>query len=222
MRRLMEDVERIELSNGMEVVVQRTQTSTIAAELEVNAGALYEEKGEEGLAHFLEHVIVPPRNHPDFAILKLLGSVIGGGSNSRMFQALSRRKGLAYRVSGGYFGGDNFGDIYVRGNFLARRTEEAIDTIFDEFERIKSEGVTEVELDAKKKGANYMIAKSFETNRSRLEMIRDVLTFGTNPEQFYREIAEASSERIVEIARKYLPSSREDNGYGILIRNPLM
>src|SRR3989344_842891 len=102
MRRLMEDVERIELSNGMEVVVQRTQTSTIAAELEVNAGALYEEKGEEGLAHFLEHVIVPPRNHPDFAILKLLGSVIGGGSNSRMFQALSRRKGLAYRVSGGY------------------------------------------------------------------------------------------------------------------------
>src|SRR3989344_391318 len=58
MRRLMEDVKGIELSNGMEVVVQRTQTSTIAAELEVNAGALYEEKGEEGLAHFLEHVIV--------------------------------------------------------------------------------------------------------------------------------------------------------------------
>jgi hypothetical protein len=47
-----------ELDNGLFVVLQRTPTRTVAGKLRVHHGALHEEEGEEGLAHFLEHNLI--------------------------------------------------------------------------------------------------------------------------------------------------------------------
>jgi len=46
-----------ELDNGLVVALQETPTKTIAGKLRVNYGSVHEEKGEEGIAHFLEHVL---------------------------------------------------------------------------------------------------------------------------------------------------------------------
>lgn len=46
-----------ELDNGLVVALQNTPTQTIAAELRVNYGPSHERKGEEGVAHFLEHCL---------------------------------------------------------------------------------------------------------------------------------------------------------------------
>lgn len=46
------------LNNGLTVVLQTTPSQTIAGRLRVNQGAYHEKKGEEGIAHFLEHCLV--------------------------------------------------------------------------------------------------------------------------------------------------------------------
>lgn len=46
------------LDNGLFVALQNTPTETIAGRLRVFHGGLHEQKGEEGLAHFLEHTIM--------------------------------------------------------------------------------------------------------------------------------------------------------------------
>jgi len=46
------------LDNGLHVALQETPTQTICGRLRINSGALNEEPGQEGLAHFLEHVLV--------------------------------------------------------------------------------------------------------------------------------------------------------------------
>ena len=46
------------LDSGLLVALQETPTQTIAGRLRVKYGALHENSGEEGLAHFLEHCIV--------------------------------------------------------------------------------------------------------------------------------------------------------------------
>lgn len=47
-----------ELDNGLVVALQNTPTQTIVAKLRVNYGSSHERKGEEGMAHFLEHCLV--------------------------------------------------------------------------------------------------------------------------------------------------------------------
>jgi len=50
--------EEYTLDNGLVVALQRTPTQTVAGRLKIHYGAFHEEKGEEGLAHFLEHCLV--------------------------------------------------------------------------------------------------------------------------------------------------------------------
>jgi len=46
------------LDNGLVVALQETPTKTVSGRLRVWHGALNENKGEEGLAHFLEHTLI--------------------------------------------------------------------------------------------------------------------------------------------------------------------
>ena len=48
----------IEYPNGLRLAYARTPTDTIFASLKVFRGALHENQGEEGLAHFLEHMVM--------------------------------------------------------------------------------------------------------------------------------------------------------------------
>jgi len=50
--------ERIVLPNRFTAYVQRSPTPTVFAKLRVNCGALDEESGHEGIAHFVEHVLM--------------------------------------------------------------------------------------------------------------------------------------------------------------------
>jgi len=54
----MENYREYKLENGLVVALQTTPTQTIAGNLRINFGAFHEKKGEEGLAHFLEHCLV--------------------------------------------------------------------------------------------------------------------------------------------------------------------
>lgn len=54
----MDEYREFMLDNGLFVALQRTPSETVAGRLRVWHGALNERKGEEGLAHLLEHVIL--------------------------------------------------------------------------------------------------------------------------------------------------------------------
>lgn len=53
-----EDFEQYVFPNGFRLAWQRTPTSTIFGNLRINHGALHEKEGEEGMAHFLEHMLI--------------------------------------------------------------------------------------------------------------------------------------------------------------------
>src|SRR3989338_9964362 len=52
------DYKEYKLNNGLVVALQSTPTQIVAAKLRVNYGSSHERKGEEGMAHFLEHCLV--------------------------------------------------------------------------------------------------------------------------------------------------------------------
>jgi predicted Zn-dependent peptidase len=53
-----DNYETFEFSNGFKLAWHITQTENIFANLKVNHGALHERHGEEGTAHFLEHMLI--------------------------------------------------------------------------------------------------------------------------------------------------------------------
>ena len=55
---LNNNYREFKLDNGLVVALQETPTSTVSGRLRVWNGALNEEQGEEGLAHFLEHTLM--------------------------------------------------------------------------------------------------------------------------------------------------------------------
>ena len=58
MAKLNGSYREVTLNNGLHVMLQNTSTQTISGKLRVNFGALNEQPGEEGLAHFLEHTLM--------------------------------------------------------------------------------------------------------------------------------------------------------------------
>jgi zinc protease len=49
-------------------------------------------------AQVLVGYLGPPLTHPDYAAMRVLGAVLGGGTSSRMFVELRERRGLAYSI----------------------------------------------------------------------------------------------------------------------------
>ncbi len=53
-------------------------------------------------AHLLAGFLAPPIGHPDYAALKLLNAILGGGMSGRLFRTLRDEEGLAYSVGSFY------------------------------------------------------------------------------------------------------------------------
>jgi len=166
-------------------------------------------------------IVVPPRSHEDWATLVTLGNIIGTGTSSRLYKSISQEKGLAYQIGGSYNGDNNIGKIVISGSVIAERQEEVIDLIFEEFKKLREVSVRWDELEIKKKGGRYKIAKLFEGNDDRLNAIDYMIRDGKTPESLLSDLEAVTPDKILEISRKYLPGSRDDNRYALLIRDPL-
>ncbi|MEQ9258974.1 MAG: pitrilysin family protein [Roseovarius sp.] len=92
-----------------------------------------------------------PREHPDFFAAFILNHIIGGGGfESRLMTEVREKRGLTYGVYS-YLADKDGADLWIGSVSSANdRVAEAIDVIRDEWERIRSEGVTAEELEAAK------------------------------------------------------------------------
>ncbi|MFN4142322.1 M16 family metallopeptidase [Aestuariivirga sp.] len=152
--------------------------------------------------------------------LSLLADVVGGGSESRLHQALALEKKLA-AYTGAWFNGDNldhgsFG-IYAapNGGVTVEAVEKAVDEILDD---VIAEGITQEELDRSRNsvvaGAVYLLdsqdalARMFGSALTTGQTIEDVLNWE-------RDINQVTVEDVNQAARKVL--ERRASVTGILL-----
>ncbi len=88
-----------------------------------------------------------PANTPDWYALDMLGDILFGGASSRLYQKLVKDKAIALQVSGGV----NFrrGPALFEARAMLKPGQDASEVeklIYDEFERVKTEGVTPAEM----------------------------------------------------------------------------
>lgn len=115
--------------------------------------------------------LTPAFSDPRRYALQILGTVLGGGMSSRLFQSIREEAGLAYSV---YTYTDFCHDTGILCSTLAVSPESArgaLELTLSEMERVRREGFTEAELAAAKaqvRGGVLMGLESLSTRMNRL------------------------------------------------------
>lgn len=90
------------------------------------------------------------RSDPDWYAALILSHILGGGQQSRLFEEVREKRGLAYSVSASLRSSDKAGMLVISTGSANERVAEAIHVIQGELARLRTDGVTEQEVaDAK-------------------------------------------------------------------------
>jgi predicted Zn-dependent peptidase len=149
-------------------------------------------------------------NKKDYAALQLIDSMLGSGMSSRLFKSLREEEGLAYQLGTGY------SPNVLRGSFMLyigtnpETLEKAKAGLFKEINKLKTEYVSDKELqDAKEKLiGNYIIG--LETNLDKASNIGwyEASTRGYEFKQDYENLINSITDAdIIEVANKYFTNN---------------
>lgn len=178
------------------------------------------ENPEDSSARLIICTATPAEQHPDSYALKIISQILGGDANSYLFNRMGVERGLAYYVSSSYDGNYNFGELNINASVPANRIDEALDTAFEEINRMKNQKVSDKRMERIKRIVQYKAAKTFESNEGHISAIETLLDYNLTPELMIEGFSSVTPATIQEVANKYLPD-REKGDYLIYIRDPL-
>lgn len=208
--------------NAKKVEFPRNPQLYGATILHTSAPELYNhENPEQSSAHLGISLVAPTETDEDSYAVSMLVNILGGDANSRLFQSVSQRKGLAYGVGAQYDGRNNKGGIYIGGSVHSVRANEAIEVIFEEMTKLRTDLVSQESLERLKRNSRYNIAKTFETNAGHVNAIELRIDKGLTPQYYLERMEAVTPEKIRDTAVKYLPQNRTDGKYVLLLRDPL-
>ncbi len=175
---------------------------------------------QESSAQIFLHYLGPVDGQEDEYAVRAMKQILGGDSNSLLFQNLGLKKGLAYNIETIVDGDYNAGELGINAAVPANRIDEAVDAIFEEVQRMKTQKSNDRSVDRIKRKVKYKIAKNFESNDGHVSAIEAKLDEGLTTDLFIEGFNRVTPDRVIEVANKYLPD-RERGKYILYIRDPL-
>jgi predicted Zn-dependent peptidase len=142
--------------------------------------------------------------------LRVLDTILGGSSSSRLFQEVREKRGLAYAVysyTSQYLDSGQMG-IYV--GTRPDRTAEALDVIATELHRIVDEPVPSDELERAKENLKGRTALSFESTLTRMNRLGSAVLTGVpvmSLDEIVAAIEAVSAEDVAALANELLQPS---------------
>ena len=157
----------------------------------------------------------PSIRHPDNAVFDALTDIMGMGRTSQLYDMLVKDKRIAVAASG-FQGlpGNKFPGLFLFYAVPARghTKEECLEAIYAEIERLKSEPVSEEELEKAKTRARASLIRQLDSNTGLARQLTfyEVLTGDwRNLFEQLDEIEEVTADDILRVANKYfVPTNR--------------
>jgi predicted Zn-dependent peptidase len=130
-------------------------------------------------AHLLLGTCCPSMTSADRYTVHVLNVILGGGMSSRLFQTIREERGLAYAV---YSGVNAYTDAGYLSVYAATSPEQLTDVIklsIEEFNKLKQEPVSDLELQRAKDQLKVSIMLSLESTSARMSnLARQEIFFG--------------------------------------------
>ena len=163
---------------------------------------------------------IPPAMTPDEDALSVLGTVLGGGRSSRLYEQIVRQKQLASNASA--FAGTSRGPGLFRINAMAapgKSVAEIESAIDEEIERVKKGPIAAWEMEKARTSARSNFVSSVQSTLSRAVLLSQYALFHNEPGLINtraEKIAAVTAEDVQRVARQYL--TRENRS--VVITNP--
>jgi predicted Zn-dependent peptidase len=139
----------------------------------------------------------------------LLGSILGGGSSSRLWQKVREERGLVYSIGAGAVMFRDIGVFSVSAAASPEHVEEITEIVVDELRSVVNDGVRDEELELHKDQARAAILLSLEDSASRASALASSeLVHGRqiSVEETLAGIDAVTTEDIRKLAAEYFRS----------------
>lgn len=163
---------------------------------------------------------VPPSMTPDDDALSVLGTVLGGGRSSRLYEQIVRQKQLASNIGAGK--GESRGPALFRVFATAAPGKSVADietTVYEEIERIKSAPIADWEMEKARTAARRNLVSGLQSSLSRASLLGQYALFYDNPGLIntrVERLAAVTAADVQRVARTYFtPQNRS-----VVLTNP--
>ena len=175
------------------------------------APILIKRKKQLEQAHLILATPFPSARDEDRYAASLLGSVIGGGTSSRLWQQVREERGLAYSVGavGSHF--TDAGVFQIYAGTSPEHLDEVLDISLEEMRRALQEPVGEEELRLVKDQAVSSILLGLESTSARAgTLARQEIVHGRRipPEQVIARIEAVTPEDLLRVATEHFKTDR--------------
>jgi len=170
------------------------------------APILVKRKKELEQAHLIIATPFPSARHADRYAASLLGSVIGGGTSSRLWQRVREERGLAYSVGavGSHY--TDAGVFQIYAGTSPEQLDEVLDISLQELRRVLREPIGEDELQLVKDQSVSSILLGLESTSARAgTLARQEIVHGRRitPEQVIARIEAVTPEDLRRVAAEF-------------------
>ncbi|HEV7904543.1 MAG TPA: pitrilysin family protein [Pyrinomonadaceae bacterium] len=168
------------------------------------APILIQRKRELEQAHLILATPWPSARDEDRYAASLLGSVIGGGTSSRLWQSVREERGLAYSVGAAAHGFTDSGMFQIYAGTSPAQLDEVLDLALAELRRVVREPVGADELQLAKDQAVASILLGLESTSARAgSLARQEITHGRriSPDEIIARLEAVTPEDMQRIAR---------------------
>jgi predicted Zn-dependent peptidase len=170
-----------------------------------------ERKKELEQAHLIIATPWPSARHEDRFAGSLLASVLGGGTSSRLWQAIREERGLAYSVGAGASAFSDVGVFTIYAGTSPAHLDEVLDLSLAELRRVVRERVSDDELTLVKDQAVSSILLGLESSSMRAgALARQEIIHGRRitPDEIISRLEAVTIEDLERVARKYFTTER--------------
>ncbi len=171
---------------------------------ETAAPILIERKRELEQAHLIIASPWPSARSEDRYAASMLGTVMGGGTSSRLWQSIREERGLAYSIGAGGNTYTDIGMFTIYAGTSPAHLDQVLDLSLQELRRAVSEPVPAEELQLAKEQAIASVLLSLESSSSRVgALARQEIIHGRriSPDDIIKSIEAVSPEDMQRVAR---------------------
>lgn len=162
------------------------------------------------------------RDDPDWYSAVVMNHVLGGGGQqSRLFNEVREKRGLAYGVSSGLRTYKRAALLVISTASANERVAEAIRIVRAELTRMRTEGVTEQELADAKTYLSGALALSLDSSGSVASLMHSLQVDGLSPDHLVRRealIAAVKLDSVRRVARRLL---RDETMTTVVVGKPV-
>lgn len=125
---------------------------------------------------YLEGYHIPDLNHPDYLIYEILSSIVSDGRTSRLYKSLVEEEKIALSAAGfSGFPGDKYPNLMLFYAMLApgKQLTDLETALHKQIEKLKSDLVTEEELERVKTQAKANLLRSLNSNSGMAKILAE-------------------------------------------------